>query len=95
MVHLPTGKHCMIHLKLKPGRTIVVADGPSRVHFKHSEGKLLNEASQVYFINTSLSQVDISMVKEVTAKDPVMNLLKNMICILIAKWTMETFTETY
>ena len=68
-----------IQLQYKSGRTIPVADALSKVCFKPSKGKVLNEASEVYFINTSLCLVDISLVKEVTAKDPGMNLLKNMI----------------
>ena len=68
-----------IQVQYKPGRTIPVADALSRVCFKPSTGKSTNETSEVHFINTSSSLVDISMVKEVTAKDPVMNLLKNMI----------------
>ena len=68
-----------IQVQYKPGRTIPVADALSRVCFKLSKEKSTNETSEVHFINTSSSLVDISMVKEVTAKDPVMNLLKNMI----------------
>ena len=68
-----------IQVQYKPGRTIPVADALSRVCFKPSERKITNETSEVHFINTSSSLVDIAMVKEVTAKDPVMNLLKNMI----------------
>ena len=67
-----------IQVQYKPGRTIPVADALSRVCFKPLERKITNETSEVHFINTSSSLVDISMVKEVTAKDPVMNLLKNM-----------------
>ena len=68
-----------IQVQYKPGGTIPVADALSRVCFKPSKGKSTNETSEVHFINTSSSLVDISMVKDVTAKDPVMNLLKNMI----------------
>ena len=68
-----------IQVQYKPGRTIPVADALSRVCFKPSTRKSTNETSEVHFINTSSSLVDISMVKEVAAKDPVMNLLKNMI----------------
>ena len=68
-----------IQVQYKPGRSIPVADALSRVCFKPSTGKSTNETSEVHFINTSSSLVDISMVKEVAAKDPVMNLLKNMI----------------
>ena len=67
-----------IQAQYKPGRTIPVTDALSRVCFKLSETKITNETSEVHF-NTSLSLVDIAMVKEVTAKDPVMNILKNMI----------------
>ena len=68
-----------IQVQYKPGRSIPVADALSKVCFKPSTGKSTNETSEVHFINTSSSLVDISMVKEVAAKDPVMNLLKNVI----------------
>ena len=68
-----------IQVQYKPGRAIPVADVLSRVCFKPSKEEYTSETSEVHFINTSSSLVDISMVKEVTAEDPVMNLLKNMI----------------
>ena len=67
-----------IQVKYKPGKTIPVADALSRVCFTRTTGEG-GEESEVHFINTTTSLIDISTVREEVMADPVMNLLKNTV----------------
>ncbi len=67
-----------IQVKYKPGKSIPVADALSRVCFKKDEVQP-KEESEVFFINTSTSLIDLAAVKEEVLADPEMNLLKNMV----------------